>query len=178
MRTELEQEYVAYVNGRVLSLRRTAYRLCGSWHTAEDLVQDTLAKLYVHWKRVSAARSVDGYVRRVMLNTYLEQVRRPWTRRLFPSASPPDLPAPEPDRVGPLDLRGALRHLAAGQRAVLVLRYWEGLSVTETAEALGCSTGTVKSQTSNAVARLRKLLPEYVGASLRSDALVPPRSES
>lgn len=176
MRAELEQEYVAYVKGRVLSLRRTAYRLCGSWDTAQDLVQDVLTKLYVHWRRVSAAHNVDGYVWRVLLNTYLAQVRKPWSRRLFPFASPPERPAPEIDFVGRLDLRDALRQLAAGQRAVLVLRYWEGLSVAETAEALGCSTGTVKSQTSNAVARLRRLLPDYVPASKETSEAPAARS--
>ncbi|HEY3503277.1 MAG TPA: SigE family RNA polymerase sigma factor [Actinocatenispora sp.] len=163
MDTKQQQEYEAYVEGRVLALRRTAYRLTGSWDTAEDLVQDTFVKLYLHWGRAARADSIDRYARRTLLNTYLDQVRRPWFRRILPYAAPPEGVAGQPDHDGRLDLRAALGRLAPGQRAVLVLRYWEGLDVAETAATLGCSAGTVKSQTSAAIGALRRLLPGYAG---------------
>jgi RNA polymerase sigma-70 factor (sigma-E family) len=163
MNPQHRRDYESYIAGRVASLRRTAYRLAGSWDAADDLVQDTFVKLYLHWARATAARSIDAYSRRILVNTFLEQLRRPWYRRVLSFGSPPDRPVRPVDHDGALDLRAALARLAAGQRAVVILRYWEGLDVAETAEALGCSEGTVKSQTSAAIGRLRRLLPEYAG---------------
>jgi len=170
MRADDEREYAEFVRGQVLALRRTAYRLCGDWHLAEDLVQSALVLLYRHWPRVVSAVSPHAYVRKVLVNTVLEERRRWWSRRVRPSAEPPpDLGAACPVGIdGRLDLRAALAGLAPRQRAVLVLRYWEGLDVAETAEALGCSAGTVKSQTSDAIAALRRLLPNYVSERLES----------
>jgi RNA polymerase sigma-70 factor (sigma-E family) len=163
MNARQRRDYESYIQGRVTSLRRTAYRLAGSWDSADDLVQDTFVKLYLHWAKATAARSIDAYSRRILVNTFLEQVRRPWYRRVLSFGSPPDRPIRPVDHDGALDLRATLGRLAAGQRAVLILRYWEGLDVAETAETLGCSEGTVKSQTSAAIGRLRRLLPEYAG---------------
>jgi RNA polymerase sigma-70 factor (sigma-E family) len=163
MHADQEREYVAYVSARLIGLRRTAYRLCGEWHRAEDLVQVALVLLYRHWRRASAAASLDAYVRRILVNAYLEDQRRWWSRRVEPRADP----ATPPTAVAVdarLDLLAALAGLPPGQRAVLVLRYWEGLDVAETAEALGCRPGTVKSQTSHAIAALRRRLPGYAGA--------------
>jgi RNA polymerase sigma-70 factor (sigma-E family) len=170
MRADDEREYVEFVQGQVLALRRTAYRLCGDWHLAEDLVQSALVLLYRHWHRVTAATAPTAYVRKILVNAVLEERRRWWSRRVRPRAEPP------PDNAsasslgidGSLDLRAALAGLAPRQRAVLVLRYWEGLDVAETAEALGCSAGTVKSQTSQAIAALRRRLPNYVSERLES----------
>jgi RNA polymerase sigma-70 factor (sigma-E family) len=161
MRAEQEREYVAYVGARLLELRRTAYRLCGDWHRAEDLVQTALILLYRHWRRASAADSLDAYVRRILVNAYLDDRQRWWTRRVEPRAETGAAEDPEPVEAR-VDLRAALAGLSPGQRAVLVLRYWEGLDVAETALALGCSPGTVKSQTSYAIAALRRRLPGYV----------------
>lgn len=168
MRADDEREYVEFVQGQALALRRTAYRLCGDWHLAEDLVQSALVLLYRHWRRVMAATAPNAYVRKILVNAVLEERRRWWSRRVRPRAEPP----PDRDVAFPasidgsidrsLDLRAALAGLPPRQRAVLVLRYWEGLDVAETAEALGCSAGTVKSQTSDAIAALRRLLPNYV----------------
>jgi len=169
MNTEQQREYEEYLRGRVLALRRTAYRLSGAWDAAEDLVQDTLVKLYLHWGRARQTDSVDAYTQRILVNTYLAQARRPWFRRILPFAAPPDRPARQPDHDGRLDLRAALDRLSAGQRAVLVLRYWEERDVAETAALLGCSVGTVKSQTAAAIDRLRRLLPDYVGHLGRTD---------
>jgi RNA polymerase sigma-70 factor (sigma-E family) len=163
MRADEEHAYTQYVSGRVLALRRTAYHLCGDWHEAHDLVQSTFIKLYRHWGRVSTADSPDAYVRQVLVNVFLQQRGTWWSRnvRLHSTDDPPPRPAPEAAAEHRLDVQAALARLAPGQRAVLVLRFWEGLDVAETARALGCSTGTVKSQTSHALAALRRLMPDY-----------------
>ena len=163
MRADEEHAYVQYVSSRVLALRRTAYHLCGDWHEAHDLVQGALIKLYRHWARVSAADSPDAYVRQILVNVFLQQRGTWWSRnvRLVAEHKHDDRPAPEPEPERRIDLHAALARLAPGQRAVLVLRYWEQLDVAETARVLGCSTGTVKSQTSHAIAALRRLLPDY-----------------
>ncbi|KKK04836.1 SigE family RNA polymerase sigma factor [Micromonospora sp. HK10] len=158
-----EREYVEYVQARMPWLRRLAYRLCGQWSAADDLVQECLVALYRHWRKASAAESVDAYVRAVLIHAYLAERERSWTRRVRPVADvtgPPVTPLAGADHR--VDLLDALTKLSRGQRAVLVLRYWEDLDVAQTAAALGCSTGTVKSQTSYAIAALRRLLPNYV----------------
>jgi RNA polymerase sigma-70 factor (sigma-E family) len=163
MRAEEEHAYVQYVQGRVLALRRTAYHLCGNWHEAHDLVQAALIKLYRHWRRVSEADSPDAYVHRVLVNVFLQQKRSWWSRRVWTVAEPADRGVTDADPEGRVDLLAALARITPKQRAVLVLRYLEGLDVAETAGVLGCSTGTVKSQTSHAIAALRRMMPDYVG---------------
>ncbi|MEH1168473.1 SigE family RNA polymerase sigma factor [Micromonospora sp. CPCC 205539] len=158
-----EREYVEYVQARTRSLRRLAYRLCGQWSTADDLVQECLVALYRHWRKASAADSVDAYVRAMLVHAYLAERERSWTRRVRPVADVIELPtAPLAGAEHRVDLLTALAKLSRGQRAVLVLRYWEDLDVAQTAATLGCSAGTVKSQTSYAIAALRRLLPNYV----------------
>jgi RNA polymerase sigma-70 factor (sigma-E family) len=169
MRAEDEREYVDFVRGRVLALRRTAYRLCGDWHLAEDLVQAALIQLYRHWPRVAMLAAPDAYVRQILVNAVLAEQRRWWSRRVRPVAEP-EVDAwnsVDADADERMDLWTALSTLTQRQRAVLVLRYWEGLDVAEAADALGCSAGTVKSQTSDAVAALRRRLPDYVSERLR-----------
>jgi RNA polymerase sigma-70 factor (sigma-E family) len=158
-----EQDYVDYVRARTPSLRRLAYRLCGQWPAADDLLQDCLVALYRHWHQASAAESVDAYVRSMLVHAFLAERGRSWTRRVHPAAEvvlPPAAPMTCAEHR--IDLLAALARLSRGQRAVLVLRYWEDLDVAQTAAALGCSAGTVKSQTSYAIAALRRLLPNYV----------------
>jgi RNA polymerase sigma-70 factor (sigma-E family) len=158
-----EQEYVDYVQARTQSLRRLAHRLCGEWSAADDLVQECLVALYRHWRNASAADSIDAYVRAMLVHAYLAERKRSWTRWVRPAADvigPPATPLIGAEHR--LDLLAALAKLSRGQRAVLVLRYWEDLDVAQTALALGCSIGTVKSQTSYAIAALRRLLPNYV----------------
>ncbi|MFC4022025.1 SigE family RNA polymerase sigma factor [Micromonospora sp. GCM10011542] len=158
-----EREYVEYVQARMPWLRRLAYRLCGQWSTADDLVQECLVALYRHWRKASAADSLDAYVRAMLVHAYLAERERSWTRRVRPVADvigPSTAPLAGADHR--VDLLAALTKLSGGQRAVLVLRYWEDLDVAQTAAALGCSAGTVKSQTSYAIAALRRLLPNYV----------------
>jgi RNA polymerase sigma-70 factor (sigma-E family) len=151
--------FTAYVAGRRAHLYRTAYLLCGDPHRAEDIVQTALAKLYVAWSRAVKADSVDAYVRRVIINSHLDEHRRPWRRE-----SPVEderLDRAAPSGVSPEDsdaLWAALRKLGPKQRRVVVLRHYWGLSVEETAADLGVSPGTVKSQTSAALDKLRTTL--------------------
>lgn len=156
-----DEQFTAYVVERRAQLFRTAYLLCaGDGHRAEDVVQQALTKLYTAWPRVSRADSLDAYARRVLVNAHLDDVRRPWHRERAVAELPED---PAPSGVSAEDsdaLRAALRALAPGQRRVVVLRHYLGLSVEETAADLGISPGTVKSQTSDALASLRATLQD------------------
>ena len=159
-RTGRDAEFTAYVAARRSHLRRTAFLLCGDWHQAEDLVQTALAKLYVAWPRVRRDDSPEAYARKILVRVHLDETRRPW-RRERPSAELPE--SPSRSGLGSEDrdaLLAALGELPAGQRSAVVLRHWLGLSVEETAADLGCSTGTVKSQTARAVTRLRAALSD------------------
>jgi RNA polymerase sigma-70 factor (sigma-E family) len=146
--------YREYVTARLEPLRRTAYLLCGDWHTADDLVSVALTKLFRQWRRVAAMDNIDAYVRRTMLNAWLDERRRPW-RREQPTGEVPDRWVSGPDSARRIALMAYLAELPPRRRAVLVLRYFCDLSVEETADALCCSAGTVKSQTSRALDTLR-----------------------
>jgi RNA polymerase sigma-70 factor (sigma-E family) len=155
--SEWEGDFAAYVDGRGAALRGTAYLLCGNWHSAEDLTQNTLTKLYLAWRRIDRTGSVDAYARTVLLRAFLDERRRPW-RRERSSSDLPDSAAPG-NAVRCVDerlaLEAALRRLPRNQRAVLVLRYWCDLDVRDTAAALGISEGTVKSASARGLAALR-----------------------
>ena len=155
-----DTEFTAYVAARRAHLRRTAYLLCGDWHKAEDLVQTALAKLYVAWPRLRREGSPEAYARKILVRSHVDETRRPWRRessssQLPESATAEGLPMEEREA-----LLAALASLPAGQRGAVVLRHWVGLSVEETAADLGCSVGTVKSQTARAVSRLREALSD------------------
>jgi RNA polymerase sigma-70 factor (sigma-E family) len=156
-----ENAFRAYALSRRATLRRTAYLMCGDWHQADDLVQTTLTKLYVAWKRVRSEDAPDAYTRRILTRCYLDERRRPW-RREAPVEELDDSPTPPRHAEEAIDLREALSRLPARQRATIVLRFWADASVTETADALGCSEGTVKSQTARAINTLRSLLADPV----------------
>jgi RNA polymerase sigma-70 factor (sigma-E family) len=151
--------FVEYVAARRGKLYRTAYLICGDAHRAEDLVQIALAKAYVAWPRLERAGDVDAYVRRILVNAHVDETRRGW-RRERPGLPDVDVSTTAPTPEAHDDLWAALRALAPGQRRVVVLRHYWGLSVEETAADMGISTGTVKSQTSAALARLRSALSE------------------
>ncbi|GGR63685.1 RNA polymerase sigma-70 factor (sigma-E family) [Nocardioides luteus] len=152
-----DEEFTAYVRERRAHLFRAAYLLCGDEHRAEDIVQLTLSKVYAAWRKVRKADSVDAYVRRVLVNSHLDEGRRPWRRERVGEIA--DRPAPSGPATEDVDeLWAALRAIPAGQRRVVVLRHYWGLSVEETAADLGISTGTVKSQTSAALTNLRHAL--------------------
>ena len=152
-----EQSFRDFVAARQGPLLRRAWLLTGDWATAEDLVQTTLMRAWRRWSRVTATGEEEAYVRKVMLNVFLTGRRRRWNGEA-PTAVLPDK-APR-DGYDDIDLRlvltGAVAALPPRQRAVIVLRFVEDLSELQTARALGCSPGTVKSQTSKALASLRR----------------------
>ncbi|GAA2559947.1 SigE family RNA polymerase sigma factor [Winogradskya consettensis] len=150
--------FAEYFAARSGAMRGTAFLLCGDWHRAEDLVQTAFTKLYRHWNRVSHHEALDPYVRQVLIRTYIDDGRRGWWRRERPSDTPADRPAPPASSDDRLVLLQALAEVPPRQRAVLVLRYWEDMTVDETAAALGCSAGTVKSQASRGLDTLRALM--------------------
>ena len=156
MKRSEENAYREYVTARMEVMRRTAYLLCRDWHTADDLVSITISKLYRHWSRVGGAQSLDAYVRKALLRTWLDEKRRPWHRREQPVEELPELPSlAEFAVVSRAQLLDLLDGLPPRRRAAVVLRLYLDLSVEETAEILGCSVGTVKSQTARGLDTLR-----------------------
>lgn len=155
-----EQGFTDYFASRSGALRGTAYLLCGDWHRAEDLVQTAFVKLYRAWNRVSAHDTLDAYTRKILVRTYLDENRRGFFFREKPTADHDEVSAPPAgspeDR---LVLLHALTGVAPRQRAALVLRFWEDMSVEDTARAMGCTEGTVKSQTARGLDALRQLVP-------------------
>lgn len=151
-------EFVGQSSGRLV---RTAYLVVGDLAEAEDLAQEALAKVAQRWPRVRQMASPYGYARRVLFNLALEAHRRR-RRSPQPVAVLPEVAADDDtEQVVARDvIARAITLLPPGQRATLVLRYWEQLSEAETAELLGCSVGTVKSQTFKAIQRLREVLAE------------------
>jgi len=156
-----DAEFTAFVHGTWASLYRTAYLLLGDRELAEDLVQTSLAKTYGSWRKVRDLDRAHGYARTVLVNTATEWFRKKAWRNEIAST---DLPEGgyEPDHTTRPMVIDALRDLPPRQRAVIVLRFYEDLSVQQTATALGCAEGTVKSQTSDALARLRQILGDAV----------------
>jgi RNA polymerase sigma-70 factor (sigma-E family) len=160
--------YVEFVRAASGRLFRTAYAVSGDYQLAEDAVQAALASAYSRWRKVSAADNPEAYVQRMVLNQLLSWRRRAWTRHEVPSADPPvqHSPVPVESAYGDQDeVWRALATLPPRQRAVVVLRYVEDLSVAETAAALGVRDGTVKSQSSAAMSRLRDRLGTVERAS-------------
>ncbi len=144
-----------FVHARRPALLRTAYLLTGQHADAEDLVQKALIRAVPHWRRI--ADNPEPYVRTIVSR---ESISR-WRRRRWRELSTDDLPEvvhTDPDVAGRADLRRALAALSPRQRAVIVLRYFEDLTEQETAEALGCAVGTVKSHARDGLARLRTTL--------------------
>lgn len=146
----------SYVAAHRRQLLRIAWLLCGEWTAAEDLVQVALTKTWSRWSGTDGPDSLDAYVRQVIVRMFISSRRA----RRWPSAAGEvaDAAAPLEDRDGLMDLRRALATLTPRQRLVLTLRYFADLSVIDTAAALGCSEGTVKSQTSKAIAKVRRHL--------------------
>jgi RNA polymerase sigma-70 factor (sigma-E family) len=163
MRALEEEQFGEYVDARLPSLRRTAYFLCGDWHSAEDLAQTALIRMYRVWSRLNAREAVDSYARQVLVRAFLDERRRPW-RRERTTASLPEQMAPAGSSYEVRDeLLAALAVLPAQQRAAVVLRYWDDMSVEDTAFSLGVGPGTVKSYCARGLSRLRELLPQPSG---------------
>jgi RNA polymerase sigma-70 factor (sigma-E family) len=159
-----DEQFRAYVVASRGKLLRTATFLAsGDRFAAEDLVQTALMGLYVAWPRVRA-ETVDAYARKAMLNALIDHKRRPFVRHERTWSRVPDLPFEEVPTTDPdAAVFAALGALPPRMRAAVVLRHLSQLSITETADALGCSEGTVKSQTARGLAQLRaSLTPERV----------------
>lgn len=160
-----DAEFAAYMDARQPALLRTAYLLTGDAHTAEDIVQTSMAKLYLAWHKVQRRESVDAYVRRIMLNECRSLWRRPWKRREVATETIPERGATDEYDDGLADeVWAVVSTLPPRQRAVIVLRYYEELTEAEIARTLGIAEGTVKSQASRALAALRS----GAGESLRA----------
>lgn len=153
-------EFSVYVAARRDAVRRTAYLLCGDWHQADDLAQTAFVKLHGAWGRIRDRGALDAYVRSTLVRATVDESRRPWRREKAVDAVP-DVPALSDIASTVTDreiVRAALACVPPRQRAVLVMRYFEGLDVAETASALKCSQGTVKSQTARGLAALKAAL--------------------
>jgi RNA polymerase sigma-70 factor (sigma-E family) len=152
-----DRDYVEFVQASSTTLRRTAYLVCGDWHRADDVVQDALYKLYLSWSKVDRSGNPLAYARRVVVNAALDNGRRPWRREVSTDRPLERLRTDDPagthaDRD---EVLTALAELAPRQRACVVLRYYEDLSIEQTAEILNCSQGTVKSQAARGLETLR-----------------------
>ena len=156
--------YEEFADSRLGLLLRYAVMLTGDQHTAQDLVQDTMVRVQLNWRRVAASDSPDGYVRKMLTNQFIDLRRGSWLRRVLLRAEP------DPVRAVPFDhadesaerdrVWGMLAKLPRRQRAALVLRYYEDLPDADIAEVLGCAIGTVRSSISRALATLRTELVE------------------
>jgi RNA polymerase sigma-70 factor (ECF subfamily) len=155
--------FTEFVRARSAALLRTAYLLTGDRGLAEDLLQTVLAKTYVSWGRIREPAAAEGYVRKALVNTATTWWRSKRWRNEKPSgeAVPEGVVAARTDEVDERrELWALVQSLPTRQRAVVVLRFYEDLTEAETANILGCSIGTVKSQASRALGRLRGVLHE------------------
>ena len=154
-------DFESWLVAREPALQRLALLLTGDEHAAQDLVQTSLAKLYLAWDRLDDRDHIDAYARKILVNEHRTAWRRPWRRREVVTDSPPDRGGPVVEYDGTRDaVWSFVASLPPRQRAVIVLRYYEQLTEAEIAEVLGVSPGTVKSQASRAIAALRTRLPE------------------
>jgi RNA polymerase sigma-70 factor (sigma-E family) len=157
----VDADFVEFVRRRGDQHLKTAVLLTGDWHTAEDLVQSCLGKLYKVWHRLDTTSDPDAYLRRILVNTYRSWWRARW-RREIPRADLPDLPDPADgleSRAAAQDVRSALAKLPVKQRTALVLRFFADLPEAEVAELMGCSAGAVKTHTHRGLRAMRRLIP-------------------
>ena len=154
--------FAEFVRGRHADLLRFAHVLCGDRYLAEDLVQDALERAGMAWRRIERQDNPEGYVRKTITNRYLNQIRVMRREQLVDQ--PPETGTPQKEMPDE-NLRRLLAQLPRQQRAVIVLRFYLDYSEAQIAETLGCSTGTVKSNASRAMAKLREaLIPVKEGA--------------
>lgn len=158
--TRRDDEFTEFVAARLQSLRWVAYLLCQDWHHADDLVQVTITRLYVHWHRVRLIDNPEAYTRTILVRQFLRERRSGWARKVSLPGEMPDRPGGGADHDDAIDVNAALANLPPRQRATLVLRYYCDQTVDQVAEALGCSAGTVKSQTSKGLGSLRLALAD------------------
>ena len=153
-------EFAAFVTGRTRALHRAAYLMVGDVALAQDLVQEALTKTYVAWPRLRDKRNAEAYARKAITTTAISWFRRrSWSHERATDSLPETAAGGHDDRVAEsASLWVALLELPVRQRAAIVLRYYEDLTEAQTAEAMGCAVGTVKSQVSAALGKLRERL--------------------
>jgi RNA polymerase sigma-70 factor (sigma-E family) len=160
-----ERAFAEFVQDKSMGLYRTAYLIAGDAHHAEDLLQSALERACRRWKKIGEMDHPEAYVRRIIVNLATDR----WRGRRYVTELPlnEEAVAGTTDPTSLVDLRhglaAALRRLPVAMRTVLVLRYWEGLPEAEVAAELGCSVGSVKSQASRGLARLRGLVSPWTG---------------
>ena len=157
-----EAAFVEFAESARARLRRSAYLLCGDWDRASDFVQEGLVRVYVRWPRLVRNGGELAYARKAVVSAYLDHARRRSSTER-PTEADPTLASPEDVATAVVTraaLMAALADVPPRQRACVVLRYFEDLSVAETAALLGCTEGTVKSQTSRALFSLRSMLED------------------
>jgi RNA polymerase sigma-70 factor (sigma-E family) len=157
MTSRYDEEFAEYMTARLPALRRLAFVLCQDRHRADDLAQAAAIKAYTHWARAARADNTDAYVNAILVREFLHERRSAWSR-LVSLTDAPETAARQGDHDSSLDLQTAVGALPPRQRAVLVLRFYCDLNIYQTAEALGCTPGTVKSQTSKALDSLRRAM--------------------
>jgi RNA polymerase sigma-70 factor (sigma-E family) len=150
-----DEEFAAFVAARYRALVRTGLLLCGDRGHAEDLAQSALIRTYLAWSRLREPENAEAYARRVLVRLALRARQRRWNREITADRMPERAAAGQGDDLA-VDVRRALAALPAGQRAVLVLRYFDDRSEAETARLLGIPPGTVKSRAARGLASLRE----------------------
>jgi RNA polymerase sigma-70 factor (sigma-E family) len=176
LRSSRDAEFTDFVAARMTALRRVAYLLCQDWHRADDLVQIAITKLYANWHRAAVMDHTEAYVRTILVREYISERRSGWTRRVRLDGSLPERTSAQPDHDMALDMKTALAGLPPRQRATIVLRFYCDLTVDQAAEVLGCTPGTVKSQTAKALGALRLTLGPP--GSDRSDTASQPQASA
>lgn len=161
-----EDGFRDWMAARVTGLRRKAFLMSGDWHTADDLVQDTLIAVYARWPRVVRGGNVDAYANRVLVHKYVDARRRPWRREHAVDTVPDSADESARSAFGAIDsgddvLNAALAALPAGQRAVVVLRFTDDLAVDEIARLMDLPSGTVKSRLSRGSDAIRHHLERH-----------------
>jgi RNA polymerase sigma-70 factor (sigma-E family) len=155
VRDEQERAYRDFVAPRLSQWRRTAFLLCQDWSRADDLVQGAALRLYLHWRSATRAENLDAYAQTILVRVFLDDRRSAWSRRVVLVEAMPERVGPAEDHPMRLHVRSVLATLPPRQRATVVLRFFSDLSVEQTAEILGCTAGTVKSQTARGLDALR-----------------------
>jgi RNA polymerase sigma-70 factor (sigma-E family) len=173
-----DAEFTEYMSARMPALRRLARLLCQDWSLADDVLQSAMTKAYVHWAKAARADNIDAYVRAILVREFVQERRTGWARRVMLTEQPPDAGRAGVDHDSALDLRTAVAALPHRQRAVLVLRYFCDLNVYQAADALGCTPGTIKSQTAKALETLRRSVgPGYDQTPSRRPARFPDHAD-
>jgi RNA polymerase sigma-70 factor (sigma-E family) len=160
--TRRHDDFVEFASSSHERLRRTAYLLCGDWHRAADITQEALIRIYLAWPHIERKDCLAAYARRAVMSVVIDQARKLSSTEL-PALAVDETPSahdPAAEVTDRLSLVQALVRLPQRQRACVVLRYFEDLSISEVAAQLGVTTGTVKHQTYRALASLRRMFKD------------------